>query len=107
MFGDSFIILITAKYFLIRYRILLKYFTKYEVKIANADFRGHITVMCDCTVYLPHKGVYIRKYPPPWGGLSADVIWRKKYEKGEEKKEENVKEMEKRQNTKGKLKLNR
>jgi hypothetical protein len=106
MFGDSFIILITAKYFLITYRILLKYFTKYEVKIANADFRGHITVMCDCTVYLPgHKGVYIRKYPPPWGGLSADVIWRKKYETGEEKKEENVKEKGEKTEYKGEIEV--
>jgi hypothetical protein len=37
--------------------------------------------------------------------ISADVLWEKKYEKGEEKKEKNVKEKDKKQKTKGKLKL--
>jgi hypothetical protein len=31
-----------------------------------------------------------KSLPPPGGGISADVMWGKKYEKGEEKKEENV-----------------
>jgi hypothetical protein len=42
-----------------------------------------------------HAGVYIlENNPPPRGGkqISAHVMWRKKYEKGEEKKGENVKE---------------
>jgi hypothetical protein len=44
-------------------------------------------------------GVYIRKYPPRGGaGISSDVIWRKKYEKGEETKEEKVKRQKKRGN---------
>jgi hypothetical protein len=29
--------------------------------------------------------------PIPWGGISADVIWGKKYEKGKRKKGKNVK----------------
>jgi hypothetical protein len=32
------------------------------------------------------KGVYIGKDPPPGGKKSVNVIWGKKYEKGEEKK---------------------
>jgi hypothetical protein len=40
-------------------------------------------------------GVYILENTCPLGGKkSADVIWGKKYEKGEEKKGENVKEKE-------------
>ncbi len=38
--------------------------------------------------------------------ISADVIWEQKYEKGEEIKEENVKEKEKRPKTKGNCSLN-
>ncbi len=39
------------------------------------------------------RGLYIGKYPfPPGGNISADVIWGKKYEKGQEKKVENVEE---------------
>ncbi len=36
----------------------------------------------------PHpRGLYIGKYPPPPGrGISADVIWGKKYEKAKRKK---------------------
>jgi hypothetical protein len=42
-----------------------------------------------------------------WGGerISADVIWGKKYERGKEKKEENVKNEEKRGKIKRTLKL--
>ncbi len=38
-----------------------------------------------CTYVL--RGLYIGKYPPSPGGwgISADVIWRKKYEKGKRK----------------------
>ncbi len=34
----------------------------------------------------PSRGLYIGKYPPPPGGkISANVIWRKKYEKPKRK----------------------
>ncbi len=39
-----------------------------------------------------HRGLYIGKYPPLGGGISADVIWGKKYEKEKRKRGENVKE---------------
>jgi hypothetical protein len=39
--------------------------------------------------------------------MSADVSWEEKYDKGEEKKGENMKEEGERQNMKGKLKLKR
>jgi hypothetical protein len=33
------------------------------------------------------RGLYFGKYTPPWGGgISADVIWGKKYEKAKRKK---------------------
>jgi hypothetical protein len=32
------------------------------------------------------RGLYIGKYPPPGGGISADVIWGKKYEKTKRKR---------------------
>jgi hypothetical protein len=33
------------------------------------------------------RGLYIGKYPPPpRGGISSNVIWGKKYEKGKRKK---------------------
>jgi hypothetical protein len=50
-------------------------------------------------------GLIYSKMPAPWvGRTSADVICRKKYEKGEEK-EENVKEKEDKRKIKRKLKL--
>jgi hypothetical protein len=103
MSGDSFIILITAKHFLITYRILLKFFTKYEVKIANADFRGHLTVFV--IVSIPEGCIYSKISPSLWGGLSADIIWGKKYEKGEEKKDENVMEKGEKTEYKGEIKV--
>jgi hypothetical protein len=33
-----------------------------------------------------YRGLYIGKYPPPPGGISADVIWGKKYEKAKRKR---------------------
>jgi hypothetical protein len=39
------------------------------------------------------SGVYILENTPPWGGgISADVIWGKKYEKVKRKRGENLKE---------------
>ncbi len=39
-----------------------------------------------------YRGLYIGKYPPLWGGgISANVIWEKKYEK-EKRKAENLEE---------------
>jgi hypothetical protein len=51
------------------------------------------------------RGLYIGKYPPPWGGekISADVIWGKKYEKVERKRGENVKEKGRKGKEKGRM----
>ncbi len=50
-------------------------------------------VDCDAKVYIPIKfstllprGLYIGKYHPPGGGISANVIWGKKYEKAKRKR---------------------
>ncbi len=51
-----------------------------------------------------HRGAYTGKYPLPWeGGISADAIWGgdMKRGKGKTKKEENMKEKEKRLKIKG------
>jgi hypothetical protein len=38
------------------------------------------------------RGLFIGKCPSPWGGISSDDIWGKKYEKAKRKRGENVKE---------------
>jgi hypothetical protein len=38
-----------------------------------------------CSYSSWNRGLYIGKYPPPLGKISADVIWGEKYEKGKRK----------------------
>jgi hypothetical protein len=54
-------------------------------------------VICTCTNV---RGLYIGKYPG--GGISADVIWGKNYEKVKIKRGENVKEKGRKGKEKGK-----
>jgi hypothetical protein len=52
---------------------------------------GYLTYIFECSC----RGLYIGKCPsPPGGGISADVILGKKYEKAKRKKAENVKKKE-------------
>ncbi len=51
------------------------------------------------------RGVYVGKYPPPpppGAGISAVVIMRRKYEKGVDIKENNLKETKRKTKDKGK-----
>jgi hypothetical protein len=43
------------------------------------------------------KWLYIGKYAPPWEGISADVIWGKKYEKAKRKRGKILKKKEERE----------
>jgi hypothetical protein len=48
------------------------------------------------------RGLYIGKYPPPGGGISADVIWGKKYEKAKKKRGKCKRKMKKGERTRKK-----